>query len=168
MPLQHIGLSATIVGLYEDILKFSLRGKDGLPGDDFEYVLHILGTVYYKRRNNSFTNTYVVDKINEARILMKEQVENPLTPEEIASRLGLGYSWFRRMFKRIYRRITRPVPTATKTPESKGTAYQQQYEYLRNSLQPQIRECRAVFHLFQEERGGDTVGIPRKGALREN
>ena len=30
---------------------------------------------------------------------MKEQVENPLTPEEIASRLGLGYSWFRRMFK---------------------------------------------------------------------
>ena len=64
-PLQHIGLSATIVGLYED----------------------------------SFTNTYVVDKINEARILMKEQVENPLTPEEIASRLGLGYSWFRRMFK---------------------------------------------------------------------
>ena len=25
--------------------------------------------------------------------------KNPLTPEEIASRLGLGYSWFRRMFK---------------------------------------------------------------------
>ena len=24
---------------------------------------------------------------------------NPLPPEEIASRLGLGYSWFRRMFK---------------------------------------------------------------------
>ena len=62
-------------------------------------VLHILGTVYYKQRNNSFTNTYVIDKINEARILMKENVENPMSAEEIASHLGLGYSWFRRMFK---------------------------------------------------------------------
>lgn len=62
-------------------------------------VLHILGTVYYKKKNSSFTNTYVVDKINEARILMKEQIENPMSPEEIASQLGLGYSWFRRMFK---------------------------------------------------------------------
>ena len=98
-PLQHIGLSATIVGLYEDILKFASQEKTGYQEMISSIVLHILGTVYYKRRNNSFTNAYVVDKINEARILMKEQVENPLTPEEIASRLGLGYSWFRRMFK---------------------------------------------------------------------
>ena len=87
------------VGLYEDILKFASQEKTGYQEMISSIVLHILGTVYYKRRNNSFTNTYVVDKINEARILMKEQVENPLTPEEIASRLGLGYSWFRRMFK---------------------------------------------------------------------
>ncbi len=30
---------------------------------------------------------------------MKEQVEEPFRPEEIARQLGLGYSWFRRMFK---------------------------------------------------------------------
>ena len=83
-PLQHIGLSATIVGLYEDILKFASQEKTGYQEMISSIVLHILGTVYYKRRNNSFTNTYVVDKINEARILMKEQVENPLTPEEVS------------------------------------------------------------------------------------
>lgn len=98
-PLQHIGLSATIVGLYEDIQKFASEEKSGYQQMISSIVLHILGTVYYKRRNNSFTNTYVVNKINEARILMKELVENPLSPEEIASQLGLGYSWFRRMFK---------------------------------------------------------------------
>ena len=152
-PLQHIGLSATIVGLYEDILKFASQEKTGYQEMISSIVLHILGTVYYKRRNNSFTNTYVVDKINEARILMKEQVENPLTPEEIASRLGLGY------VQRIYRRIARPIPIAAKTPEGKGTAYQQQHEYLGNSLQSQIRECRTVLHLLQEERGRDTVGV---------
>lgn len=98
-PLLHIGLSATIVELYHDILKYASQEKTGYQEMISSIVLHILGTVYYKQRNNSFTNTYVIDKINEARILMKENVENPMSAEEIASHLGLGYSWFRRMFK---------------------------------------------------------------------
>jgi AraC-like DNA-binding protein len=98
-PLHHIGLSATIIGLYEDILKFASEEKAGYQPMISSIVLHILGAVYYKKKNRSFTNTYVVDKINEARILMKEHAENPVRPEEIASQLGLGYSWFRRMFK---------------------------------------------------------------------
>lgn len=98
-PLHRIGLSATIVSLYNDILKFASEEKAGYQQMISSIVLHILGSVYYKEKNGSFTNTYVVDKINEARILMKEQIENPLTPEDIATRLGLGYSWFRRMFK---------------------------------------------------------------------
>lgn len=98
-PLYSIGLSATIVGLYEDILRFASEEKSGYQQMISSIVLHILGTVYYKKRNISFTNSYVVDKINEARIIMKDNVESPVGPEEIASRLGLGYSWFRRMFK---------------------------------------------------------------------
>lgn len=98
-PLFKIGLSATIVGLYDDIMKFASEEKSGYQQMISSIVLHILGTVYYKKRNKSFTNTYVVDKINEARILMKEQIENPLSAEELANQLGLGYSWFRRMFK---------------------------------------------------------------------
>lgn len=98
-PLHKIGLSATIVGLYEDILKFALQEKSGYQQMISSIVLHIMGTVYYKKKNNSFTNMYVVDKINEARILMKEHADNAMSPEEVASHLGLGYSWFRRMFK---------------------------------------------------------------------
>lgn len=98
-PLLHIGISDTVVGLYDDILKYAIQEKSGYQELISSIVLHILGSIYYKKRNKSFTNTYVVDKINEARILMKEQVENPESPEQIASQLGLGYSWFRRMFK---------------------------------------------------------------------
>ena len=155
-PLQHIGLSATIVGLYEDILKFASQEKTGYQEMISSIVLHILGTVYYKRRNNSFTNTYVVDKINEARILMKEQVENTgRNSFPPGARLLLVPPYV----QRIYRRIARPISIAAKTPEGKGTAYQQQHEYLGNSLQSQIRECRTVLHLLQEERGRDTVGV---------
>jgi len=98
-PLFSIGLSATIVGLYNDIMEFASQEKSGYQQMISSIVLHILGSVYYKKRNKSFTNNYVVDKINEARILMRENIEDPQSPEDIASQLGLGYSWFRRMFK---------------------------------------------------------------------
>lgn len=98
-PLHDIGISSTIVQLYEDIIRIASQEKTGYQPMISSIVLHILGSVYYKKRNNSFTNSYVVEKINEARQLMKARVEDPLTPEEVASQLGLDYSWFRRMFK---------------------------------------------------------------------
>lgn len=98
-PLHVIGLSQSIIGLYEDILRFATQEKAGYQQIISSIVLHILGSVYYKQRNRSFTNTYIVDKINDARLLMKQQCEAPVSPEEIASRLGVGYSWFRKMFR---------------------------------------------------------------------
>lgn len=98
-PLYKIGISATIINLYEDVLRLASNEKTGHQQMVSSILLHILGSVYYKDKNNSFSDPYMVDKINEAQVLMKEQTENPIVPEEIASQLGLGYSWFRRMFK---------------------------------------------------------------------
>lgn len=98
-PIHKIGISATIINLYEDVLRMSSQEKTGYQQMVSSILLHILGSVYYKDKNNSFTDPHIVDKINEARILMKAQTENQLQPEEIAAQLGLGYSWFRRMFK---------------------------------------------------------------------
>lgn len=98
-PLYKIGVSATIINLYEDILRLTEKEKTGHQQMIASILLHILGSVYYKDKNNSFSDPYIVDKIKEAQILMKEQTDNPIVPEEIASKLGLGYSWFRRMFK---------------------------------------------------------------------
>ena len=98
-PLFRLGLSATLIDLYGQVLRFSQEEKAGYQQIVSSIVLHMLGLVYYKRKNNSFTNTYVVDRINQARILMKDNIEEPLSPEDIAEKLGLGYTWFRRMFK---------------------------------------------------------------------
>lgn len=98
-PLLPIRLSATIVGLYEDILSIALQEKSGYQQMISSIVLHILGAIYYKEKNNQFNNTKVVDKINQARIIIKESLETSLTPEGLAVQLGLGYSWFRRIFK---------------------------------------------------------------------
>ena len=62
-------------------------------------VLSILGTVYYKSKNGQYTDSSIVDKINEARNIIKENTEINISQEDLAKKLGLGYSWYRRMFK---------------------------------------------------------------------
>ncbi|GCB37147.1 AraC family transcriptional regulator [Bacteroides faecalis] len=98
-PLHQIRLSATVVGLYEDILKLAVQEKSGYQQIISGIVMHILGAVYYKEKNNSFSNVDVIDKINQARIIIKQTLEESLNPEDLATQLGLGYSWFRRVFK---------------------------------------------------------------------
>lgn len=101
-PLHHIGISSGIVSLYEEILRIAAEERFGYQQMASSIVLHILGSMYYKEKNNSFTDRYVIDKINEARILMRD-FENMKTAEEIAREIGVGYSWFRRVFKEYTR-----------------------------------------------------------------
>ena len=98
-PLHNIGVSSSIVGLYEDIMRIAQKEKAGYQQMISSIVLSILGSVYYKNKNGQYTDTYIVDKINEARSIIKNNIESTLSQEDIARRLGLGYSWYRRMFK---------------------------------------------------------------------
>ncbi|MDR0743511.1 MAG: AraC family transcriptional regulator [Tannerella sp.] len=98
-PLHNIGVSSSIVDLYEDIIRIAKKEKAGYQQMISSIVLSILGSVYYKNKNRQYTDTYIVDKINEARDAIKNNIESTLSQEDIAKKLGLGYSWYRRMFK---------------------------------------------------------------------
>jgi len=98
-PLHNIGVSASIVSLYEDIIHIAKQEKAGYQQMISSIVLSILGSMYYKSKNGQYADSYIVDKINEARNIIKNNMENPVSQEAIAEKLGLGYSWFRRMFK---------------------------------------------------------------------
>ena len=98
-PVHMIGINSSIVGLYEDIIQIAQKEKAGYQQMISSIVLSILGTVYYKSKNHQYTDNYIVDKINEARNIIRNNSENMLSQEDIARQLGLGYSWYRRMFK---------------------------------------------------------------------
>ncbi|MDR3251211.1 MAG: AraC family transcriptional regulator [Tannerella sp.] len=98
-PLHKIGVSSSIVGLYEDIIRVAQKEKAGYQQMISSILLSILGTVYYKSKNDQYSDTYIVEKINKAREIIRNNVENSLSQEEIAKKAGMGYSWYRRMFK---------------------------------------------------------------------
>ena len=98
-PLHNIGVDSSIVENYENIIYIAQKEKAGYQQMISSIVLSILGAYYYKSKNEQYSDSSIVEKINEARALIKNNIENELSPEEIAKKLGLGYSWFRRMFK---------------------------------------------------------------------
>ena len=57
----------------------------------------MLGKIYYKSCN--YQNTPLLDKINQAKVIMRENLHNNKFPEDIANDLGMSYSWFRKIFK---------------------------------------------------------------------
>jgi AraC-like DNA-binding protein len=98
-PLHHIGVSGPVISLYEDIIRLAEREKAGYQQMISSIVLSILGTVYYKSKNSQYRDSYVVNKINEARDIIKNNCESILPQEDVAKKIGMGYSWYRRMFK---------------------------------------------------------------------
>lgn len=98
-PIYEIGVNTTIIGLYEDIVTYASEERTGYQQLISSIVLYIMGNVYYKEKNTSFTQSAAIEKINEARTLMKKNIDCPIPVETIAQNLHVSYSWFRSMFK---------------------------------------------------------------------
>jgi AraC-like DNA-binding protein len=96
----HLGFSSAILGLYEDILNHAAEEKAGYQQLISSIVLCILGLVHFMHRNETFNDSFAVIKINEARAIMKQTIEEVVSLRSIAERIGVGYSWFRKMFKK--------------------------------------------------------------------
>lgn len=98
-PILHIGYSVGIENCYQELIRETEQEKSGFQILVSSIVLHILGYVVYKHSNNLYESNPIVDKINYARKIMKENVNGNIPLEQIAADLGLSYTWFRRAFK---------------------------------------------------------------------
>lgn len=98
-PLYRIGISETVIGLYREILSHADKQKPGYQQMIAGIIQHIIGHVHYKYHNKAYADNPVVDKINKARLMMRDDLAGNMNVEAIAASLGMGYTWFRRVFK---------------------------------------------------------------------
>lgn len=98
-PVFDLGFSQTVIGLYEEVVGYARKEQAGYQQIVAGIVQFLLGSVYYRHRNLAFNDSLAIRKIDEARAIMKREVEGDLTPQGIADRLSVSYSWFRKMFR---------------------------------------------------------------------
>lgn len=95
-----VGLDDRVLDIYQSIIHYADQEKAGYQQLISSIVLQLLGFAYYKQQNKQFGDSRLVDVIKRARILMKNQLNREVSPEEIAAELGVSYSLFRKEFKR--------------------------------------------------------------------
>lgn len=98
-PVFEIGISSTIIGLYEDMDAYASKEDAGYQQLISSIVLYLMGEIYFKVKNSAFKESTTVRKINEAKTIMKRNISQPISAESIAKQLNVSYSWLRSRFK---------------------------------------------------------------------
>ena len=100
-PIYHVGFSDTIVSLYKQAYATAIEeaaySQQLLAG----IVNHLVGMMYSLERNiqlNSRSQNHV-EMISRARLLIRESLESSLTIQQVAEKMGVSYSNFRKLFK---------------------------------------------------------------------
>jgi len=97
-PVFKVGINDELISFYKAIISYAEQEATGYQQVASSIVRHMLGLLYFKNQNSLFSDKEVVEKINQARILIRDNISNSVSPADIAEQLGLGYSWFRKAF----------------------------------------------------------------------
>ncbi len=95
----QIGYDEEMVGLYRKMLEISSSERPGYQQLLSGILIHLLAYLFYREKDKNWRDKEVLTKIDKARLIIREKINSPLSPEEIAASLNMSYTWFRRMFR---------------------------------------------------------------------
>ena len=98
-PVFNIGLNERIVDLYIKAIEIANEERAGYQQALSGIIMHILGLMYYRDKTGNFEDEDLIKKMNKAKVIMRESIYKNFIAEDIASRLNIGYSKFRKAFK---------------------------------------------------------------------
>lgn len=100
-PVLKVGVRESIVGLYNKIISYSKDDIRGAQQMISGMITHLLGRVYYEQVNYSYRGNKNTDKINQAQLMLRENIATHISPADIAIRLSMSYSLLRSLFKQV-------------------------------------------------------------------
>jgi len=95
----QIGYDEEMVGLYRKMLEVSNGERPGYRQLLSGILIHLLAYLFYREKDKNWKDKEVLNKIDKARLMIREKLNSPVSPEELAAALNMSYTWFRRMFR---------------------------------------------------------------------
>ncbi|HMI03097.1 MAG TPA: AraC family transcriptional regulator [Pedobacter sp.] len=97
----NVGFNGTILSLFNDILKFSTEEKPGYQQAISGAVIYLLGLLHSEHQQDTLLEKDIIEEtVDKARLIFRERINENVTPEKVAEELKVGYSWFRKIFKK--------------------------------------------------------------------
>ena len=97
-PLFNVNIREDIVNLYNSAISAAVAQESGFQQYLAGIVGRLLSLAYFYDRNSQFQESDTARKIGQAKVMIHDNYMD-IAPEEIASRLCLSYSSFRKTFK---------------------------------------------------------------------
>lgn len=97
--IYKIGIKERIIDLYEHALKIANEEKSGCQQYLSGIANMILGMTLYYKNNNSIQDLSS-EQIDKSKIIIRTNILNDISLEDIAAEVNMSYSWFRKQFKK--------------------------------------------------------------------
>jgi AraC-like DNA-binding protein len=99
-PILHVGHNEKLLHLYQNMIECA---TEELPNSQMimaGLLLQIIGTCGQLMKYRSLNGKANIEQqIKKAKLLLMENHQQPLSPEDVAEKLSMGYSRFRKVFK---------------------------------------------------------------------
>ncbi len=99
-PVINIGIREEILDTYLKIDDLVNKEKPGYQKIASGMILKLLGYLVSFEHQKEFTGKRIESIIEEARFKMREYISKPIDPKDLAKEHNIGYSYFRKMFKK--------------------------------------------------------------------
>jgi len=100
-PFIYLGLNKDILILFRDLIESVQASLTGYPQQIAGITLQILGLINNISQHHEYNDNPVGKLISKAKFIIQESFEDTLDMEKLARELPMGYSSFRKAFKRI-------------------------------------------------------------------
>lgn len=98
-PVFTLGVNEKIIELYKLAVETAKEQNSGYQQLLAGIVNLLLGYTYSEHRRKNFEDINITNQINNAKIIMQENIQSNILGEEVAEEIGVSYSKFRKVFK---------------------------------------------------------------------
>jgi len=99
-PCLSIGFQESMLQLFHLIIEKTKQENPGSQPLIAGAALQLMGSIHYQVRQQTAGNKDKEALMNQARLLFRSNISAHYSPEQAAEELQVGYSWFRKEFKK--------------------------------------------------------------------
>jgi AraC-like DNA-binding protein len=100
-PFINVGMNKDLLVLYKKLIETVQVSSTGYPQQIAGITLQILGLANAASVGQEYDNNPVGKLISKAKFKLQESLEEPVDMEKLARELPMGYSSFRKAFKKL-------------------------------------------------------------------
>ena len=160
-PVFRIGLSPLAVDVYREALAVAGREDPCYQQVLCGAVSLLMGLALNRSRREKPSDGVVRDKIARAKLMMIDNLSEPLSAQQIARRLNVSYSWFRSAFKRLTGMAPAQYLIELKLYRASGAAFGKPDDGQGDRLCARFQFVPLFFQLFQKKDRPQPARIPR-------